>query len=225
MENKKQTKTPQELDNYLKDLLHFIAKSTQAFDMGFDGEVQRMAVAIRAIVDDPDGTGSLLKKLGIDIEFYDNCPEYDAKLALPMSGIALFAPTNKDKNRYVPRLGRNPGVQLKKVSFEQWWNKHVIIDEGQGVRITRKDIVYRVSNTTPPTSARPMLNEEFNKLIKENPIGWVDDNAGLKKAPVQLAAMELASTRYIAFELLLTFEEQRPHYFEGFYPEPNPNLH
>ena len=69
MENKKQTKTPQELDNYLKDLLHFIAKSTQAFDMGFDGEVQRMAVAIRAIVDDPDGTGSLLKKLGIDIEF------------------------------------------------------------------------------------------------------------------------------------------------------------
>src|SRR3990172_474056 len=225
MENKDQEKTPQQLDKYLKDLLHLIAKSTQAFDMGFEGEVQRMAVAIRAIVDDQDGNGSLLKKVGIDIEFYDNCPEYDEQLALPMSGIALFAPTSKDKNRYVPRLGRNPGVQMKRVSFEQWWNKQVIIDDQEGMRITRKDIVYTVSNTTPPTSARPVLNEEFNKLLKENPIGWVDDNAGLKKNTTQLAAMELASTRHIAFELLLSFEEQRPHYFEGFYPEPNPTLH
>src|SRR3972149_8739046 len=120
MENKDQEKTPQQLDKYLKDLLHFIAKSTQAFDMGFEGEVQRMAVAIRAIVDDQDGNGSLLKKVGIDIEFYDNCPEYDEQLALPMSGIALFAPTSKDQNRYVPRVRRDTRAQQERESFGQW---------------------------------------------------------------------------------------------------------
>ncbi|MCL4874721.1 hypothetical protein KJ039_11680 [bacterium] len=214
MENKK-TKTRQELEAYLKSLLQFMLKSGQAYDMGFEGEAQRLAVALKAILDDPDGSGSLIEKIGLDLYFYDNCPDYDEKLALPMSGLALFAPSSKEKNRYVPRLGRNPGIAMNKAKFNEWWSKPVIVDDAKGVRLTRKDIVNAVSNTEAK-GARPVLNEDFNKLLKENPIGWVDDKAGLKKEP--LLGMEFASARHIAFEVLVSFEEQLPHYFEGLYP-------
>ncbi|HBG46345.1 MAG TPA: hypothetical protein DDW94_05070 [Deltaproteobacteria bacterium] len=213
------TRTTEELDAYLKSLLQFLAKSTQAYDMGFDGECQRMAVAVRAIVEDVDGTGSLLDKLGMEIQFNDNSPDYDPKLALPMSGLALYSPTNKDKNRYVPRLGRNPGIPFRKVSFEQWLTKLVIIDEEMGVRISRKEILFAVSNTIPKAAARPVLNNEFSGLIQNSPLAWVDQKAGLRD-PVALS-MQFASTRHIAFELILSFEEQKPQYFEGLYQQNN----
>ncbi len=214
MENNK-TKTRQELESYLKSLLQFMLKSGQAYDMGFEGEAQRLAVAMKAILYDQDGGGSLLDRLGLDLYFYDNCPDYDEKLALPMSGLALYAPSNKDRNKYAPRLGRNPGVTMKKAKFGDWWSKPVIVDDGKGIRLTRKDVINAVSNTDAQ-GARPVLNEDFNKLIKENPIGWVNEKAGLKKEP--LLGMEFASARHIAFEVLVSFEEQLPHYFEGLYP-------
>lgn len=222
MNTKNEPRTTEELEEYLKALLHFMVKSTQAYDMGFDGEAQRLAVVVKAIVDDQDGSGPLIKRIGLDMYFYDNCPDYDADLNLPMSGLALFSPTDKHKTRYVPRLGRNPGIQLNKAGFDDWLSKPVIIDDGKGVRLTRKDILYAVANTETKAPSRPALNSEFNRLIKENPIGWVDEKAAVTKQP--LLGMEMASARHIAFEVLLSFEEQRPQYFEGVYEEPKGTL-
>lgn len=199
-------KTKEDAQAYLKALIHFMLESTLAYDMGFEGEAQRLAVVIRVLFEGPDNSGSLLEKLEHkDLYLYDNTPEYNPAMNLPYSGLALFAP-KKGQEAYAPRMGRNPGVPIKKTTPEEWWNKVVVIDASQGTNLTRKQIIEAVANTYGDASVRPKLNQEFNKLILDKPVGWVNEKKGVKRSTLQ--HIEFASTRHMAWEILLALEEQ-----------------
>ncbi len=203
-------KTKEDAESYLKALIHFMLESTLAYDMGFEGEAQRLAVVIRVLFEGPDGTGPLLKKLDKELYLYDNSPEYNAAQGLPYSALALYTP-KKGVEAYSPRMGRNPGVPIRKATYDEWWHKLVVIDEGQGIKLTRKQIIEAVANTYGDSSVRPKLNQEFNKLILDKPVGWVNEKKGVKRSTLQ--HIEFASTRHMAWELLLAFEEQLNHLF------------
>ncbi|CAG1065514.1 hypothetical protein BAC1_01097 [uncultured bacterium] len=208
--NSIELKTKEDAEAYLKALIHFMLESTLAYDMGFEGEAQRLAVVIRVLFEGPDGTGPLLKKLEKEYYLYDNTPEYKPAMNLPYSGLALYAPI-KGKEAYSPRMGRNPGVPIKKTSYDEWWNKVVVIDESQGINLTRQQIIEAVANTYGDSSVRPKLNQEFNRLILDKPVGWVNEKKGTKRSTLQ--HIEFASTRHMAWEILLAFEEQLAHLF------------
>lgn len=211
-------KTKQEQEEYLRDLIRFLIHSSEAYDAGYDGEAQRLAVAIRAIFEDPDGSGSLYAKLCQGLYLYDNSPDHNPAIDLPFSGLAVFSRKGKAE-RYLPRLGRNPGVPFKKTGFDEWWGKLVICDTKGTVKITRRDVIYSVSNTYGNynlTGTKPALDQEFNSLILQNPIGWVDERMSIGKDYQEIV---FASTRQIAFELLEAFAEQIPQYFP---PMPKP---
>ncbi|MBI5901940.1 MAG: hypothetical protein HZB84_00420, partial [Deltaproteobacteria bacterium] len=118
---------PQEesdLKKFLKDLLGFMKDASESYDNLFGAEAHRLAVCVRAIVQDTGVCPSILDRLHVQrtIYFYDNCPEYDPRIGLPFSGLAL--PVFKGgSSRYTPRLGLNPGVKFRKVSFDEWWHK------------------------------------------------------------------------------------------------------
>lgn len=203
-------KTKEDAEAYLKALIHFMLESTLAYDMGFEGEAQRLAVVIRVLFEGPDGSGPLLKKIDKELYLYDNSPEYNPSLGLAYSGLALYAPI-KGKEAYSPRMGRNPGVPIRKANYDEWWHKVVVIDDAQGLKLTRKDIIVAVANTYGDASVRPKLNQEFNKLILDKPVGWVNEKKGVKRSTLQ--HIEFASTRHMAWEILLALEEQVQHLF------------
>lgn len=203
-------KTKEDAEAYLKALIHFMLESTLAYDMGFEGEAQRLAVVIRVLFEGPDGSGPLLKKLEQELYLYDNSPEYNPSHGLAYSALALFAPI-KGKEAYAPRMGRNPGVPIRKANLDEWWNKVVVIDDAQGIKLTRKAIIEAVANTYGDSSVRPKLNQEFNKLILDKPVGWVNEKKGVKRSTLQ--HIEFASTRHMAWEILLALEEQIQHLF------------
>lgn len=204
---------PQEdsgLKKFLKDLLGFMKDASESYDNLFYGEAHRLAVCIRAIVQGAWASPSILDRLHVQktIYFYDNCPEYDPRIGLPFSGLAL--PVFKGASyMYTPRLGLNPGVKFRKVSFDEWWHKPVIVDSGKGMDISRREIVISVSNTYHGEFDQ-RLNKAYNELILKNRLDWVDESAA---APEELLEIEFASARHIAFELIRSLEEQTPYYF------------
>lgn len=206
MENKSiELKTKEDARAYLKALIHFMLESAQAYDMGFEGEAQRLAVTIRALIDGPDGNGPLLSRVGQELYILDNSPDYNPALNLPYSALALYAP-KKGKEAYAPRMGRNPGVPVRKATLDEWLYKVVVIDPDHKVKLTRKDIIEAVANTYGDGSVRPKLNQEFNKLILDKPVGWVSENKSVKRFTLQ--HIEFASTRHMAWEILMALEEQ-----------------
>lgn len=199
-----------ELKKFLKDLLGFMKAAAESYDNLFSGEAHRLAVCVRAIVQDTEPCPSILNRLHIHrtIYFYDNCPEYDPRIGLPFSGLAL--PVFKGGSyTYTPRLGLNPGVKFRKVSFDEWWHRPVIVDGGKGAAISRREIVISVSNTYHG-EFDPRLNKAYNELILKNRLDWVDESAAV---PEDLVEIEFASARHIAFELITSLEEQTPYYF------------
>ena len=208
--NSIELRTKEDAEAYLKALIHFMLESTLAYDMGFEGEAQRLAVVIRVLFEGPDGTGPLLKKLDKELYLYDNSPEYNPSLGLAYSALALYAP-RKGQEAYSPRMGRNPGVPIRKATYDEWWHKVVVIDDSLGIKLTRKAIIEAVANTYGDASVRPKLNQEFNRLILDKPVGWVNEKKGVKRSTLQ--HIEFASTRHMAWEILLALEEQMQHLF------------
>lgn len=202
--------TEKELKAYLADLIHFMESSASSYDMGYEGEAQRLSVAIKTIVEGTENSGSLLEMLGIDFYYYDNSPEYNPSLGLPFTGLALYVRKGIWEG-FIPRLGANPGVKTRKASFEEWWNKTVIVEPEMGLSLTRKDIIYSVSNTEGVLLTDPKLNQTFNELILRHPIGWVDEKKGVQR---ELLQVEFASVRQMAYELLKALQEESPEYFD-----------
>lgn len=198
-----------ESGSLLKDLILFIKSSSRSYDEGYFGEAHRLAVAIRSIVHGSPGTASILEEIGLtDLFFYDNCPNYRPEIHMPFSGLAL-AGMAKDDPEYVPRLGQNPNVQTNKVTYEQWWNKKVIVDEEFNIVLTREGVIEAVANTFSREQVDPKLNDFYNETILKCGLGWVDEKAALQ---LSMIPIEFASVRQIAYELIKALEEQIPQY-------------
>jgi hypothetical protein len=200
-----------DLKGYLRDLVKFMKESCDAFDLGVPGEAKRLAVCIRILVHDMDQAPSLLTRLGSkDILFYDECPVYRPELGLPFSGLAVVT-IGGPKPRYTPRLGLNPRIQMKKVTFKEWWNKVVVADPEKKVTLTRATIILNVANSVGgPTESR--LDAAYEKLTQAYFNGPVADIEGGTPYDAQI---EFASVRQIAFELMRSLVEQLPEFFQA----------
>lgn len=200
-----------DLKGFLRDLVKFMKDSCDAFDLGFPGEAKRLAVCIRILVHDMDQSPSLLTRLGRkDIFFYDECPDYRPELNLPFSGLAVVT-IGGPKPRYTPRLGLNPRIQMKKVTFTDWWNKVAVADPEKKVKLTRAAIVLNVANSVGgPVESR--LNEVYDRLTQVYFNGPVVEIAGGTPYDAQI---EFASVRQVAFEVLKSLVEQLPEYFQA----------
>lgn len=189
-------------------------KSIDAFDLCFEGEAQRMAVCMLPIIRDTAELPSILTQLGLKgLYFYSVCPEYNPSIGLPFSGLAI-PKIGKTTSTYIPRLDFNPNVKPRMVSFEEWGTKPVIVEEAKNISINRQQLVLMVANTMSGLIDNK-LNKEFNELILDNCMGWVDEN---QKVDIELIPVAFPSVRHIAFELLHSLKEQAPQYF----PEEEP---
>lgn len=203
-------RTKEQNEQLLKDIVYVMRRSVDAYDDGYVGEGQRLAIAMLPIIRDTVEMPSILTELGMkECFFYDVCPEYNPSFGLPFSGLAT-PQIGKTEAKYRPRLNSNPNLVPKKVSFDAWRNKEVVIDEGKGLHITRERLVTAVANTFSG-EINVQINKAFNELILANCMGWVDP----KEQPnIELLPLAYPSVRHIAFELLQSLYDQVPDYFK-----------
>ncbi len=198
------------LKEELKSVVRYIVMSEDSFDTGVLGESQRLAVCLKAALYDKEGNRSMLGRLGLkNISFYDYSPDYRPELELPFSALAVRTISAKTA-RYLPRLDQDPRIKPKKLPFDAWWDKVVLVDPESGLKVTRGMLVLAVSNMPMGVHDRKLTGEYESLALQvppepiiEIPMVWEEE----------MGAVLASSVRHIAFELIMSLKEQCPDLF------------
>jgi len=149
-----------DLKKHLDEQLQFIELSCESFDNSFEGESKRIAVSIRILLHDTTSSHSLLKQLNMkNIDFYDSAIEYNESSQTTHHGLIYLA-TAPPENRYVAMLDGAPSIYIKKVKFDEWWNKTVLVDVKKN-KLSRKDLILITANQDGGAHVDTKLNEIY----------------------------------------------------------------
>jgi hypothetical protein len=102
---------------------------------------------------------------------------------------------------YLPRL--DDGLHTRDLSFEEWWNEIVFKDK-DGETFSRKELVITAANQDGGGHVDPDLDEVYDRIVRENSIGWIIQNGNEQKP---MADPTKPAIRQIAHELLKTLSK------------------
>jgi hypothetical protein len=186
--------TPEDLSRHLAEQIDFLENSCTNFDRGSEAEAKRLAVTMRVLFHDTQKSHSLLGQLDKLKGTFVDTAERPVLGALITHNSLAFTEMGP-KARYVAMLDR---VEGRDVSFDEWWNGVIFIDERQR-RISRSYLVLRAANQDGGAHVAPGLDEEYADLTRNNSLGWTKadiDGEGPMSGP------EKAAMRQIAHEAL-----------------------
>lgn len=185
-----------ELKELLEEQIQFLQSSADAFDRGFESEAKRLAVTARVLLHDTRKSDSLLSQLGCkSIEFWDTALPNEPGNESSHGGLVFVAYADR-ATKWVSMLDDVP--YIRKLSFDEWWNAPVFIDDNRKV-LSRRDLILIAANQDGGAHVDPALNETYARLQKENTMGAViTDSAGTRP----MGGPVLAAIRQIAHELL-----------------------
>lgn len=192
--------TPEDLRKHLNEQLGFLRRSAESYDSGFVDEAKRLAVTIRILVHDTKNSNSLLQQLSEkQRSFYDTAMPHDPRNLLSQAALIQKAISPKGA-LYLPFLDDTPFTP-KFVPFNDWWNRP-IFQIGEGQILSRCNLVLSVANQDGGAHIDPALDEAYNRLTRENAMGW------------SIRSPELAAIRQIAHELIKTFDPSYEQHLE-----------
>lgn len=202
-----QMEKAQDMDAALRKIIDFMQNSGVSYDKAANGEARRLAVCILTLIEDTKTVPAVLTRMGLkDIPFLDSSPDYNEELGLPLCGLTLVTLGAKTMN-YIPRFDKS--AKIKNLSFDQWWNKPVIIDREKGVELTRRDIVYAVTASNVGTTD-PRLHSAYEEISSSVPFG----QASTGSLNADMVSPLFASVRQISYELLGSLYDRAPQYFK-----------
>jgi hypothetical protein len=199
------SRTTSELEEHLRDQVHFMTQSAQSYDNGFTSEAKRLAVALRILLHDTTRSRSVLGQLGIKerLLWCDTATDYDPENLMTQAGLTQIQ-LEPAGATFVPRLSQ--GVVKPKLPFEMWWNAVVVADAAQSL-FTRRTLVLTVADRDGGAHVDPQLDAAYSALTRGNSMAWYHTSDG-----TQVKLVERASVRQIAYEVLTSLEEQCPQY-------------
>lgn len=211
------SQTSQEFLIHLKEQIDFLQRSAKAYDEGYTSEAKRLATTLRILLHDTTQSKSLLTLLGRKkMKFYNTAMEYDSGLAPNMKLLLIIIRGHSDNGQgdyfddayFKPPLDNCPNTDVnRKISFLQWWNQIVIIDQKKN-KFSRKDLVLAVSNKDGGAHIDPKLNDRYADLTRFNSLGWYLISNNIKKN--FSTNPELASVRQICHEVLKSLNDEFP---------------
>ncbi len=214
------SQTEDELLGHLAEQIIFLINSSKSFDNGFECEAKRIATTIRVLLyDNPNPQSeshSLLKQLGKkNINFYDTANDIDLNLrgVMPQWGLLVISLRS---GQYVAPLDNLPPARLKKgkVSFDEWWNKVVLMDYAGNI-FTRCRLIKTLADKEGGAHVDRELPEDYVNLIKNNSMGitYVTRRGGITRERA-MGNPVLHSIRQIAHEVIKTLRDE----FQDLFP-------
>src|SRR5664280_1431711 len=191
-----------ELRRQLDEQQRFIKNSARSFDDGFEGEAKRLALTIRVLAHDTSQSHSLLSQVGLKdtMRFEDLSLPFDASNLLPHGGLTKLN-AGPGETKILPLFDDSP-VPPRTVSFDEWWNGVVFVDQGR-IEHSRRDLVLALANQDGGGHVDPGLDEEYANLSRHNSLGWMETRDGVEQPlPDQVPA----AVRHIAHEVLKSLD-------------------
>ncbi len=209
MDNTEQTRL--ELVNHLLSHLKFLYSSNASYDNGFEDESKRIATTIRVLFHDTSKSKSLLQQLNLKnrLSYLDTCMPYFPMNLMPHMGLLQMRVTTGSGASYLPVLDNGAEdfhKQNKLISFDNWWDKIIVLKDSKSNIFTRKNLILYIANQDGGSHVDPELDKMYWEITRNNSLGWeyVDTIGNIKKAPDNNPAF--ASVRQISYEVIKTFE-------------------
>lgn len=197
----------EELQQHLTDTKQALELSAHAFDEGYEGEAMRLAVAIRVLVHDTQNSKSLLGQLGQKgMLFYDTIVPRHPGTIITYNGITAMNLTPDGATYVAPLDLLPPDIPPRYVSFDEWWNRVIFVDQG-GHETARKDLILAVANKDGGAHIAPVLDEKYADLSRRNSLAWQYSGP---RGDLPLEGPEKAAVRQIAHEVLKSFDRTMP---------------
>ncbi|HHB1900389.1 TPA: hypothetical protein ACOQ9V_005381 [Bacillus cereus] len=212
-----------DIENYyleqLKEQASFLNDSCENYDKGKFSHAKMLSAIIRTLVKDPDNprpnnkTKSLLTHLNRknDMKFYNTGFEAkNAVLNVNLVGLVTVpsaTPTTKQYDHiYLPLLDNSDQVDVKWLTFEQWWNSHIILinQESSPVFFTRKRIVLTMAEQDggAHVDSHHDIDKEYLELSTAAKSYFYNVDQVGNESPI--VNMHYALVRQIAHELLIS---------------------
>lgn len=202
----KQSET--DLRKHLAEQIEFLKSSVLVFDRGNHSEAKRLATVIRTLLHDTKSSKSLLGQLGMkSLLFWDTSfrvPSADLSNASrvgPYEGLVCLN-IGPSGSRFIAPLDEPP-TPPRKVSFEEYWIKSILIDNNRKL-FSRRDLILNLTNKDGGVHIDPFLPNDYAALSRSNSLGWKDE------AGKPLIDVELVVVRQIAHEVLKTLITDYP---------------
>jgi hypothetical protein len=192
--------THDELLLQLTEQLHFLINDCKNFDSGDVTIAKRIAVILRVLLHDTNTSISLLGQLNLKKAcFYSTTKGVDVANILTQASLLILKVGNGVSKYEVP-FDNRPPHQFSWMSFDDWWNQNVFLDNKRRI-ISRKKLITYVANQDGGAHVDPELDEVYYDLSRKNSITWLDTfNNPLGPNPV------LLSIRQIAYEVITTLK-------------------
>lgn len=215
-------RTPEELQEILREQMAFLRSSASSYDNGAHHEAKRLALTIRLLIHDtPRGQGrSLLSQL----EMKDSMVFRDTAMGEP------FPPLVAEENTESIFLGSSlammrfpkdstapltcvpsgvPGHNGRAVAFEEWWHAEVVSMGWQpGDRFSRRTLVLTVANKDGGAHVDPELDDAYRSLSRTGGL-WTIQSAGPPPRALTVNPVS-AVIRQITTEVVTSLEEALP---------------
>jgi hypothetical protein len=194
--------SPDELESHLIEQISFLESSAESFDAGAEEEAKRLAVTIRILVHNTKNSHALLNQIGKKLDFYDTSLDFDPNNMLDHGGL-ISTLSEPHQARYVANLDNIPPNIAKMIEFESWWEKNVFVD-GQGHKLSRKDLITIAANQDGGAHVDPSLDKTYVNISRNClNLGNVVNNGTEQKI---INKPERAAIRQIAHEVLKTLK-------------------
>jgi tetratricopeptide (TPR) repeat protein len=172
--------------------LNFLARSCEAFDVGYSDEAIRIAVSLRVLLHDTANSTSLITHLGAQpLKLLSTV----RRRSFDPSVFAYDGVTRWTGAGPVAKLGL--GVEPEEVPFQEWW-KQVLYIPRQGVSITRRTLVLTAANKDGGAHVDASLTPDYEALLSM----WVRQSSDVGRDPVPVSDVHLIGLRQLGYEVL-----------------------
>lgn len=190
---------PNDLVQLLREHVDFIVRSSDAYDEGYHAEVKRLAVALRTLLHDAAPFRSLMANVqGTQGNFISTAIPRTADNLSKGGRHGDWIRTAKLDGRSIFFAPLDMAWYARWVSFSDWWNEAVFLDE-EHRPMTRKDLVVSVANKDAGSNVDLNLTFTYMRLSQHDTWGWTESANVEASTPA-----ERAGVRQIVHELLRT---------------------
>ena len=203
-------------DNRLKaslaEQVDFLRASAERFDAGHQHEAKRLALTIRVLLHDTDGSKSLLEQLGLksELRFLDTRTRQEPPAGFQVleqlgwpTGMVVLSMAIGGPTTFRADLGSDQESRPGEVAFDAWWEESLLVSK-DGTGWNRRRFIIGAANQEGGGHVDPKPCAWWRDLRDGTWIGAVKIDGPAGEVPVS----DLAPTviRQITHELLATLE-------------------
>ncbi|MBY0004046.1 hypothetical protein H7K05_01825 [Priestia aryabhattai] len=203
-------------DDFIQHLIEqydYLLTSIRGFDTKKKlHEAKRMATTVRVLVHDTKHSTSILTHLRrknilfCNSSIKEKMTQPDGSIIInPMQKPMYYEEVDLNGVQIYPNLDSNKHNESF-ITFDYWWNKDIILENGKGDKFTRKDIVLALSNKDGGAHVDVELTKSYGELTRGVSTGETFQKG--TQLPEPIKNPHLYTMRQITYEVITTLNEE-----------------